>query len=415
MGRKGRGSTIGGSIIREPRAPLRPPAKGSEQNGRSSRLSAAGQSLTEYRHYALHGFLLTLAVIAIVTAVAGRAVDLTPSSTGAFGRPVAETSAGYLRPPVLLSTVPSVLARHQAEVAATLSPSAAAAASAASTQAPTPELTPAPSPFAQPAYFTYTIQPGDSVASIAGQFGVTQTSILENNPHVSTDPNLLIVGGTLVVPSTDGLVYNVTLGDNLNAIADSYGIDVNSIINYGPNGLTSPDTVVEGMVLVLPGVQIQPSAPDPAPADAPIPAAADDPVFVSEPDPEPAQPPVSSFGSYVWPVSGNITTYFSGYHPGIDIDGYGNYGAPILSSASGTVVLVAWDDYGYGYHVIVQNDDGTTMQYAHLSDIWVSQGQYVGQGQAVGALGSTGYSTGPHLMFNMYVGGVPVDPLAYLP
>jgi len=78
-------------------------------------------------------------------------------------------------------------------------------------------------------------------------------------------------------------------------------------------------------------------------------------------------------------------------------------------------VLTAWDDYGYGYHVIVQNDDGTTMQYAHLSDIYVTQGQYVGQGTAVGALGSTGYSTGPHLMFNMYIGGVPVDPLAYLP
>src|SRR5438128_233038 len=115
----GRGSIIGGSIIREPRAPLRPPASGSErENRRSSRLSAAGQSLTEYRHYALHGFLLTLAVIAIVTTIAGRAVDLTPSASGAFARPVAETTAGYLRPPVLLSTVPSVLARHQAEVKA---------------------------------------------------------------------------------------------------------------------------------------------------------------------------------------------------------------------------------------------------------------------------------------------------------
>jgi len=339
-------------------------------------------------------------------------VDLTPSSTGAFGRPVAETSAGYLRPPVLLSTVPSVLARHQAEVSATLSPSAAAAVSAAATQAPTPELTPAPTPFAQPAYFTYTIQPGDSVGSIASRYGVTETSILQNNPHVSSDPDLLIVGGTLVVPGTDGLVYNVTLGDNLNAIADTYGVDVNSIIGYAPNGLTTPDTVVEGMVLVLPGVQLAPAAPAaPAPAAGPIPAAVADDTGSDEP----YVPPVQSFGSYIWPVGGGISTYFSGYHPGIDIDGYGNYGAPILSAASGTVVLTAWDDYGYGYHVIVQNDDGTTMQYAHLSDIWVSQGQYVGQGEAVGALGSTGYSTGPHLMFNMYIGGVPVDPLAYLP
>jgi murein DD-endopeptidase MepM/ murein hydrolase activator NlpD len=305
-----------------------------------------------------------------------------------------------------------VLARHQAELEATLSPSAAAAVSAAATQAPSPQLTPAPTPFAQPAYFTYTIQSGDSVGSIATQFGITEGSILSNNPHVSSDPNLLIVGATLVVPSTNGLVYNVTLGDNLNAIADTYGIDVNAIIGYAPNGLVSPDTVVEGMVLVLPGVELAPATPEPV-LSAPLPAAVDEPEPVV-PEEE-YIPPVQSFGSYIWPVGGNISTYFGWGHPGIDIDGYGNYGAPILSAASGTVVLTAWDDYGYGYHVIVQNDDGTTMQYAHLSDIWVSQGQYVGQGEAVGALGSTGYSTGAHLMFNMYIGGAAVDPLDYLP
>jgi murein DD-endopeptidase MepM/ murein hydrolase activator NlpD len=78
-------------------------------------------------------------------------------------------------------------------------------------------------------------------------------------------------------------------------------------------------------------------------------------------------------------------------------------------------VLTAWDDYGYGYHVIIQHDDGSQTQYAHLSDIWVGQGQYVSQGEAVGGVGSTGYSTGTHLMFNMYIGGAPVNPLDYLP
>ena len=296
---------------------------------------------------------------------------------------------------------------------ATSAPSVAAAAEAAATQAPEAQVTPQPTAAPQPAYFTYTIQPGDTVSSIAAQFGIDQNYILWNNPHVSTDPNMLIVGGTLVVPSTNGLVYNVTLGDSLNGIAGSYGIDVNSIVSFAPNGITRPDTVVEGMVLVLPGAKLAaPAAPAPAanPAPAvPVPAAAE-----AAPAPDLAPAPVASSG-YIWPVTGNITTYFSGYHPGIDIDGYGNYGAPILSAASGTVVLTAWDDYGYGYHVIVQNDDGTTMQYAHLSDIYVTQGQYVGQGEAVGALGSTGYSTGAHLMFNMYIGGVAVDPLAYLP
>ena len=73
---------------------------------------------------------------------------------------------------------------------------------AAATQAPVPQVTPQPTAAPQPAYFTYTIQPGDTVGSIAAQFGIDQNYILWNNPHVSTDPNMLIVGGTLVVPST---------------------------------------------------------------------------------------------------------------------------------------------------------------------------------------------------------------------
>ena len=269
------------------------------------------------------------------------------------------------------------------------------------------QATPSATTAGLPAYFTYTIQPGDTVASIATAYGLDQSSIIINNPHIADDPNTLLVGATVVVPSTNGLVYNVTLGDNLNALADTYGIDVNSIINYGPNGITSPDTVVEGMVLVLPGAigYTPPAAEEPS-YEEPLPAAV--------PEPEPVYQPVSSVG-YIWPYYSSLSTYFSGYHPGIDIDGFGNYGAAIVAAASGTVVLAAYDDYGYGYHVIIAHDDGSQTLYAHLSDIWVGQGQYVGQGEAIGALGSTGYSTGPHLMFNLYIGGYPVDPLAYLP
>lgn len=370
-------------------------------------MRAAGQSLTEYRRLALHGFALSLGVVALATTVAGGPVDITPSSL-VSSKPVAESSAGYLKPPVLVSTVPSVLARHQAEAAAIASPSETQAAAALVAAQDTPAATTATAP----AYFTYTVQPGDTVESIAAAYGIDSNYIVWNNPHVADNPDSLLVGGTIVVPSTNGLVYNVTLGDNLNAIADSYGIDVNQIIGYAPNNIASPDTVVEGMVLVLPGAIGYTPTPTDAPTyQEPIPAAAPEPE--PQPEPEPAYQPVASVG-YIWPVSGNITTYFSGYHPGIDIDGYGRYGEAVVAAASGTVVLTAYDDYGYGYHVIIQHDDGSQTLYAHLSDIWVGQGQYVGQGEAVGGLGSTGYSTGTHLMFNLYIGGVPVDPLAYL-
>ena len=222
---------------------------------------------------------------------------------------------------------------------------------------------------------------------------------------------MLLVGATIVVPSTNGLVYNVTLGDNLNAIADAYGISVDDIIGFGPNGITSPDTVVEGMVLVLPGAVGYTPEPEPA-YNEPQPAAV-------EPEPEPVytepDPVYTPSIGYIWPYYASLSTYFGGSHRGIDIDGFGNYGTPILAAASGQVVLAAYDDYGYGYHVIIQHDDGSQTLYAHMSDIWVGQGQYVSQGEAVGALGSTGYSTGPHLHFEIHMGGYAVDPLAYLP
>jgi murein DD-endopeptidase MepM/ murein hydrolase activator NlpD len=326
--------------------------------------------------------------------------------------------AAYLKAPIVVSTVPGVLARHQAEAiakasadptpeAATESPDDAALVLQAGATGP------------QTAFFPYTIQPGDTIGSIAAAFGVSEQYILWNNPEVRADPDLLIIGQTLLIPSVNGIVYHVAYGDTLAGIASVFQIDVESIIGFIPNNITSPDSVTEGMVLLLPGAVPPPlpeAAPTPAPAETPVPSL---PLPAGGVEPPPPPPPVASSG-YIWPFHGPISSYFgeprgAGYHRGIDIDGFGSYGAPILAAASGTVVVAAWDTWGLGYHVIIQHDDGSRTVYAHLSEIWVTHGQYVGQGHAVGALGSTGYSTGPHLHFEVWIGGVPVDPLLYLP
>jgi murein DD-endopeptidase MepM/ murein hydrolase activator NlpD len=78
-------------------------------------------------------------------------------------------------------------------------------------------------------------------------------------------------------------------------------------------------------------------------------------------------------------------------------------------------VLATSDGYGYGSYVVIRHDNGYETLYAHMSAIYVSQGQYVSQGEAIGAIGCTGYCTGPHLHFEVRVGGATVDPLAYLP
>jgi len=331
--------------------------------------------------------------------------------SGAAQSGVTGTAAGYLHPSVVLSTTPSILVRHQAEARATDAPSSTAAAASAD---PDPTTTPGA---AKAAFTTYTIQPGDTVSSIAESFGIDSNYIMWNNPLVREDPDYLLIGANVLIPSVNGLVYTVTLGDTLSDIAAYYQTDIQSITAFSPNGLSSADDVIEGMVLVLPGAVPPPPAPPP-PSPEPEPVVVPDPEPAYEPppsyDPPPAAAPAYTSTGFIWPFYGAISTYFSSYHRGIDIDGFGNYGATISAAADGVVVLAAYQDWGYGYHVIIQHSDGSRTLYAHMSDIWVSQGEYVGQGQGVGALGSTGYSTGAHLHFEIHIGG-PVDPLAYLP
>ncbi|MBI2913174.1 MAG: M23 family metallopeptidase [Chloroflexi bacterium] len=261
------------------------------------------------------------------------------------------------------------------------------------------------------------MQPGDTVSSIAASFGIDQSYILWNNPEVSDDPDFLVVGQKLGIPSVNGIIYNVRLGDSLSDIASVYQVDVSNVVAFVPNKIASPDTIPEGAVLVLPGA-VPPPPPIPA-AVAAVNATAPLPEPQPQPQPAPAQPPSST--GYIWPWYGNITTYYGEprgygyYHLAIDIDGFGSYGAAVVAAASGQVILTSWDDWGLGYHVIIRHDDGSQTLYAHFSDIWVVQGQYVAQGEAIGGLGCTGYCTGTHLHFELDINGQPVDPLAYLP
>ena len=335
----------------------------------------------------------------VLTIGGGAARIARPLVSSAPAKAANESRNGYLRPPVVLATIPGISLRQSEEA----TPKATPKPKAKPTATPTPEPTPEP----QPAYVVYTVQPGDTVDSIAVAFGIGPDSILWNNTDIVANPDLLLVGQKLQVPSVNGIIYTVALGDTLTDIAAYYQIDVQSIFAFVPNNIASADHVVEGMVLVLPG-----GVPPPPPIPEAI-EVIEDTAPPPEPGPAPAPAPASS--GYIWPWSGAISQYFGGYHKGIDIDGFGHSGAPIVAAASGQVVLASWLDYGYGNYVIIEHADGSRTLYAHLSDIYVAQGQFVAQGEAIGALGCTGYCTGPHLHFEVHIGGGPVDPLAYLP
>ena len=111
----------------------------------------------------------------------------------------------------------------------------------------------------------------------------------------------------------------------------------------------------------------------------------------------------SDFGSRANPFDG----YSSDYHPGIDIAE--NYGAPVYASASGYVQRAGWYG-GYGKYIKISHDYGYATAYGHLSSIEISAGDYVSKGQLIGYVGSTGYSTGPHLHFEVLLYGEQINP-----
>ncbi|MDF2567801.1 MAG: peptidase [Oscillospiraceae bacterium] len=128
-------------------------------------------------------------------------------------------------------------------------------------------------------------------------------------------------------------------------------------------------------------------------------------------------------GEFLWPLPG-YSTITSGFgsrwgttHKGIDISGGGVYGKTIVAANSGTVITAITNDkpgYSYGKYVIIDHGGGKSTLYGHCSALLVSVGEHVERGQAIAKVGSTGWSTGPHLHFEVRINGQAQNPLGYL-
>lgn len=130
---------------------------------------------------------------------------------------------------------------------------------------------------------------------------------------------------------------------------------------------------------------------------------------------------VQGSGVMDWPLRGRMTSRF-GYrrhplwggrhmHTGLDIAN--KYGTPIKAADSGEVIFAGWWD-GYGKAIVIDHGRKTTTVYGHLSRIYKKVGAIVAKGQTIGLVGNTGYSTGPHLHFEVRKNGKPVDPMSFL-
>ena len=240
----------------------------------------------------------------------------------------------------------------------------------------------------------YTVQEGDTVASIAEKFNVTQDTIRWENGLTG---DKIKIGQNLKVLPVAGVAHTVAKGDTVYSIAKKYDTEPQGIIDFPFNTFTNDETfelaigqtvvVPEG---VMPTLQATPRVRQITPSAG----------------------AVTASGIFVWPTQGTITQRFSWYHPGLDI---ANRSLPLVVAAdSGRVTFSGWDSSGYGYMVLIDHGNGYITRYGHLSQIMVISGQTIGRGQALGKMGSTGRSTGPHLHFEIYQNGIRVNPLNFL-
>lgn len=256
------------------------------------------------------------------------------------------------------------------------------------------------------------VQPGETLNQIAERYGISRQQLIEANKIYN--PNLIFVSQRLRIPQSnqqprpnfqarEQKYPNKTIVQNSDRTNDTTQPNILPQLSGLDNSVTETeeDTVANplGMTIQL-SATITPKLPPLSSPEQYLPEA-------------PAE-----FEGYIWPARGTLT---SGYgwrwgrpHKGIDIAA--PIGTPIMAAASGEVISAGWNSGGYGNLVKIKHPNGNVTLYAHNHKIMVRRGQKVQQGQQIAQMGSTGFSTGSHLHFEIRPNGrAAVNPIAYLP
>ena len=264
---------------------------------------------------------------------------------------------------------------------------------------------------------TYTVEAGDSYYYIAELYDMSVDDLLDMNPGY--DPKLLRVGDVLTISNAvpyltvvdverqnyvQDVPYQVEYQDDDTMYQGDYKVlspgeygkaDVTANVTY-INGEETDRQVVASVPLSEPVTETQARGTIPRPTWFPT-------------------------GSFRWPCSGTLTSYFgrrntgirgaSTYHEGIDIAN--SYGTAIYAADGGSVSYSGWRS-GFGYLVIIDHGNGYQTYYGHNSSLLVSTGEHVYKGQQIARMGSTGISSGNHCHFGIKINGTFVNPLNYL-
>lgn len=245
--------------------------------------------------------------------------------------------------------------------------------------------------FTQPVTFqTYKVKSGDTISGIIRKFGLSNISTLISVNNID-NVRQLVAGQKLKIPSIDGIVYTVKKGDTIDSIVSKYKIRLESLLDV--NELTT-DTLTVGQVLFIPGVSLDNLTLKNALGE----------LFII-----PISAPFRWTSPYGWredPIA-----KVRSFHTGVDMAC--PKGTPILASQSGRVVTVGLNRV-YGNYIIIDHGNGYKTLYAHMSKTIAKKGAWVNQGAKIGLVGTTGYSTGPHLHFTVYKNNERINPMTVL-
>ena len=265
---------------------------------------------------------------------------------------------------------------------------------------------------------TYEVKAGDTWSEIAEDHGLTWNELLEMNPGYNIDK--IQIGEVLTLSAAvpyltmtvvqreyyvEDVMYDIEYTDSAYLYKGDY--EVTSKGEYGAADVVANVTYVNGQEAertVLSSVLLK------------------EPVTEQRLQGTKERPTWLPTGTFRWPISGRITSYFGGRsspggigstnHQGIDIAG--SYGIPVYAADGGTVTYAGWMG-GYGYLVQIDHGNGYVTRYGHNSSLTVSVGEHVYKGQQIARVGSTGNSTGNHCHFEIRYNGVARNPLNYLP
>jgi murein DD-endopeptidase MepM/ murein hydrolase activator NlpD len=283
---------------------------------------------------------------------------------------------------------------------------------------------------------TYTIQPGDTLLTVALEIGVDLDDMSCLIAPDFTPDQPLVIGNVLALPTQGLLCHAVQPGESLGMVAAQYGVAAQQIYQERWNRLQDRPLAA---VQLRAGAHLRiPIAPGPTQPvnDAPtVPLDAENfltrmlqqPVnsspFVAlavgganrarvvKRGAVPANWPYGS-GHFTWPLFGWLTQGYRYDHRAVDIAA--PLGTLVTASDRGVVIRAGWNEQGYGNFVVIDHNIDYITLYAHLDEIFVQEGQVVAQGQPLGRVGSTGNSTGPHLHFEVRDFGRLTNPLELL-